>query len=137
MLITYKQWVLELWYLSWVFLVTRPFIILTLTLTLYFDLHFEKVSAVDKFPTVRTGALILCRSSHSDKTFLWVPTVLILWPWPWSLAFFQNLNLVYNLTVNTRTLLFFMNISYDKVFLFILNVLTLTFDLFQTNWHWS
>ena len=33
-------------------------------------------------------ALIFHMSIPCDKTIPWVPTVLILWPWPWSLIYF-------------------------------------------------
>ena len=58
-----------------------------------------------------------------------VPIVLILWSWPWSL---ENLNLLYYFwTVNVGVLIFHMNVPYDKVFLLVLNLLTLTFDLLK------
>ena len=58
-----------------------------------------------------------------------VPIVLILWSWVWSL---EKLNLLYYYwTVNVGVLIFHMNVPYDKVFLLVLNLLTLTFDLFK------
>ena len=39
---------------------------------------------------VSAKALIFHMSIFSIRTFLWVPTFLTLWPWPWSLAYVLN-----------------------------------------------
>ena len=57
-------------------------------------------------------------SISRDKTFLWVPLFLTLWPWPWSLThFFENFKLANNFwTVSARALIFHMSIPCDKTF---------------------
>ena len=92
LLITFKQWVPELWYFTWVFIVIRPFsgtiIFNPVTLTLEFDLLFKNFNLAKIFWTVSARALIFHMSIPCDKTFLWTPSFLTLWPWPWSLSYF-------------------------------------------------
>ena len=42
----------------------------------------------NNFSTVRARALIFHMSIPCDKTFLWIPLFLTLWPWPWRLTYF-------------------------------------------------
>ena len=70
LLITFEQWVLELWYFTWVFLMVIPFrgylFFATVTLTLEFDLLFEKfVNIANNFWTVSARALIFHMSIAS------------------------------------------------------------------------
>ena len=93
LLITFVQWVLELWNFTRVFLVIRPFCGYhyfwhCVTLTLEFDLFFEIFNLPHKFLTVRARAFMFHMSIPSDKTFPRVPLLLTLWPWPWSLTLF-------------------------------------------------
>ena len=87
----FEQWVLELWYFTWVFLVMRPFhgyLFCPVTLTLEFDPFFENFNLSYNFWTVSARALIFHMSISCDKTFQWVPLFMTLWPWPWSLTNF-------------------------------------------------
>ena len=139
LLITFKELVVEIWYFTWVIIVTRPFseyqhFVDPVTLTLEFELLFKNFNFAYNFWTVSSGALIFIKSIPCDKAFQFFT----LWPWlcrSVTLEFgllFENLNLVYNFwTVNIRALIFHMNILYDKVFLLVLNLLTLKFDLFK------
>ena len=72
MLITFEQWVLELWYLTWVLSVARPFCVyhyfLHVTLTLEFDLSFKICNFANNFWTVSARALIFQMSISYDKT---------------------------------------------------------------------
>ena len=99
--ITFEQWIRELWYFTWVFLLKRPFhgyqhlrtlwswpwpcslayFMKTLTLLIHINCNYW---------TVSTRALIFHMSISSDNIFPWVPTFFTLWPWPWSLAYFQS-----------------------------------------------
>ena len=85
LLITFEQWVLELTYFTWIFLVIRPF------------------RGYYYFLTCDLG----------------------LWPIFWKLYLANNF-----WTVSARALIFLMDIPSDKIFLLVLNLLTLTFDLF-------
>ena len=83
LLITFEQWVLELWFFTWVFPVIRPFV----------GYHY------------------------------FLPCDLDLGVWP--------INLPNNFwTVSAKALIFHISIPCDKIFLLVLNLLTLTFDLF-------
>ena len=84
LLITFEQWVLELWYFTWVFLVMRP-----LFFTLWpWPWSLTNFCLANNFWTVSAGALIFNMSIPCDETFLWMPLFLSLWPWPWSLTHF-------------------------------------------------
>jgi hypothetical protein len=50
-------------------------------------LHCKTFNLSYIFWMVCTRALVFCMSVSSDKTFLWVPTDLTLWPWPWCLVY--------------------------------------------------
>ena len=73
LLITFEQWVLELWYFTWLFPVMRPFR----------GYHYFWY-----FWTVRAIALIFHTNIPCDKTFSWVPLFFNLWHWPWRLTYF-------------------------------------------------
>ena len=89
LLITFEQWVLELWYVTWVFLVIRPIIFYPVTLTLEFDPFFENFNLANNFLTMSAKALIFHMSFPCDKTFPWVPLFFFpLWPWTRSLTHF-------------------------------------------------
>jgi hypothetical protein len=53
--------------------------------TLVFGLLIKNFNIGHNFWMVCTRALIFQLSISCDKTFLWVPKVLTLWPWPWCL----------------------------------------------------
>ena len=92
LLITFEQWVLELWYFTWIFPVIWPFCryhyFLPCDLDLGVDLFFEIFNLANNFWTVSARALIFHMSIPCDKTFPLVPLFLTLWPWPWSLTHF-------------------------------------------------
>ena len=74
LLITFEQWVLELWYFTWVFLVLRSFrryhYFYTVTLTLEFDPFLKKtLTFANYFWTVSAWALLYHMSFSSDNTF--------------------------------------------------------------------
>ena len=97
-------------------------------LTLKFDLRFKNFifNFVNNTWIVSARALIFHMSIHSYRSVVWKPTVLTLWPWPWSLAYF--INLIYNIwIVSARDLIIRMSNLCDKIFLLVLNLLTLTF----------
>ena len=62
LLITFEQWVVELWYFKWVFLVTGPFhgyhYFLPCNLDLEFDLFFDNFHLANNFWTVSARSLI-------------------------------------------------------------------------------
>ena len=98
LLITFDRWVLEFWYLTWVFLVIRSFreyhYIWPCDLDRGVLLNFWKLQLAYNFWTVSARALIFHMGIPCDKTFLWIPIVFTLWSWPWSLIyFFENFNL--------------------------------------------
>ena len=71
---------------------TKNFDLVTLTLT--FDLLFKKLNLSYNFWTKRGKAFILHMWVPYDMTFLFVPKILTLWPWPWLLTYFsRNLTL--------------------------------------------
>ena len=92
LLITFEQWVLELWYFTWVFLVIRPsrgyHYFLSCDLDLGVWPTYLKLNLAYNFWTVSARALIFHMSITCDKTFSWVPLFFTLWPWPWSLIHF-------------------------------------------------
>ena len=92
LLLTFEQWVLELWYFTWEFLVMRPFsgyhIFYPVTLTLEFDLLFKNFKLANNFSIVSARASIFHMSIPCDKTFLLVPLFFTLWPWPESMTYF-------------------------------------------------
>ena len=92
LLITLQQWVLELWYLTWIFPVIRPFCGYHYLLPCDLDLDvwsfFENFNLANNFSTVSDKALIFYMNIPCCKTFLWVPLFSTLWPWPWSLTHF-------------------------------------------------
>ena len=90
LLITFEQWVQELWYFMWVFLVIR-----TLRGYHYFlpcDLDhgicsiFLCFNLAYNFWRVSARALIFQMSIPCDKTLPWVPIFFTLWPCPWILS---------------------------------------------------
>ena len=89
--ITFKQWVLELRYFTWVFLLTRlfcgsqHFLFYPWPWSLTF---FGYTLTMLITWMVSARAFIFHMSISSDNTFPWIPTFLILWPWPYSLAYF-------------------------------------------------
>ena len=98
LLITFEQWMLELWYFTWVYSVTRPFRGFQHRLPWIWSLTFfsENVTLAINFWTVIAKALIFHVSITCDKTFLQIPTFLYwyqgicscelchLWNWPLS-----------------------------------------------------
>ena len=67
---------------------TKIFDLVTLTLT--FDLLLKNFYLGHNFLTRRGSAFIFHIYIPCDKTFPWVPKVLTLWPWPWSLTYFKK-----------------------------------------------
>ena len=49
---------------------------------------FWNLNLANNFWTVSARALIFHMRSPFEKTFLWVPLLWTLWPWPWSLTHF-------------------------------------------------
>ena len=87
--ITFEQWVLELWYFTWVFIVIgllRGYhYFLICDLDLGFDPFFENFNLANNFETVSARALIfhiLHIVISCDKIFLLVSKYLSLWSWP-------------------------------------------------------
>ena len=74
LLISFEQWVLELWCFTWVFLVIRPsrgyHFFYPVTLTLEFDLLFENFNLAYNFWTVTARALIFHMNIPCDWVFL-------------------------------------------------------------------
>ena len=95
LLVTFEQWVLELWYFTWIFPVIRPFH--GFHYFLPYDLHlgvwpfFENFNLANNFWSVSVTAFIFHMNIPCDKTFPWVPLLFTLWPWPWSLTHFWKL----------------------------------------------
>ena len=117
MLITYEQWVLELWYFTWVFLLVPLFF--TLSPWPWSLTHFlENFNLANNFWTVSARALIFHMSIPCYKTLPWVPLFFTLWPWPWSLTHLLKTTLAYYFwTVSARALIFHMSIPCGKTFL--------------------
>ena len=92
LLITVEQWVLELWYFTWVFLVMRLFRWCHYFLPFNLDFGvwpiFWKLYLAYNCWTVSARALIFHMSIPCDETFLWVPLFFTLWSWLWSLTHF-------------------------------------------------
>ena len=86
LLLIFENWVLELWFFTWVFFLTRP----------------------------------LWRYQH----------FFTLWPWPCSLTYFLKV-LIFSISFQmyARVLILLMNFACDKIFLLVLNLLTLIFDI--------
>ena len=113
---------------------TKNFDLVTLTLT--FDLLFKKLNLGFNFWTKRDRAFILQVGIPCGKTFLFVPKVLTLWPWPWLLTYFSK-NLTLAITFESKEI----RLSYyicgflmTRPFLSVPKIfdpvtLTLTFDL--------
>ena len=97
-LVVFEQWGLELWYFTWIFLVTRPFHGNQHFLCIFLGILFLSClsfcpplwnfNLANTFWTVSARALKVHLSIPHAKTFLWVPTFFILWSWPWSLTHF-------------------------------------------------
>ena len=88
------------YYTCW-FLLKRPFCPYQknwpVTLTLTFDLLLKKLNLGYNFWTKRDKAFILQVCIPCGKTFLSIPKILTLWPWPWLLTYFwKKFNLGYN-----------------------------------------
>ena len=74
---------------------TKNFDLVTLTLT--FDVLLKKLNLGYDFWTKRNKAFILQVCIPCGKTFLFIPKILTLWPWPWLLTYFwKKLNLDHN-----------------------------------------
>ena len=98
----------------------------------------SKLNLGYNFLTNWDKAFILHMWMPCEKTFLPVPKILTLWPWPWLLTYLclkKKLNLGYNFwTKRDRAFIFHMCIFCAKTFLLETNIfnlvtLTLTFDL--------
>ena len=84
-IISFEQPVLELWYFTWVFFVTKPFYgyqhllpcdLDLVTLTLEFDLFSKNFNLANNFWTVSARVLLFHLSIFCDKFFLWIPLFL-------------------------------------------------------------
>ena len=121
LLITCEQWVLELWYFRWVFLMIRPLmstiIFYTMTLTLEFDLLYENLNLANIFGTVSARVLIFHMSLLVARLFrvyqqFW-PCDLDLGVW----LTFEYFNLINNIWImSARALLIHMSIPVIKSF---------------------
>ena len=79
--------------------------------------HFVLIfNLANNFWTMRPRTLIFYVSILGDKTFLWVPTFLTLWSWPYRFfLFFWKFNNTINFwTVSARALIFHMSNPCDK-----------------------
>ena len=125
LLITFEQWVLELWYFTWIFPVIRPFhgyhfFFHPLTFTLEFDPFFEQWMLELWYFTWIFPVVRLFRGYY-----YFLPCDLDHGVW----HIFENFNLSYNfLTVSVRVLIFHMSIPCDKTFPWL--------PLFFTLWPW-
>ena len=103
LLITFEQWVIEIWYFTWVFLVIRPFCGYHYFLPCDLDLGvwpiFENFNLANNVWTVSARALIFHVSIPCDKTFPWVPLFFTMWPWLRSLTNFLKKTLTLLITV--------------------------------------
>ena len=97
LLITFEQWVLELWYFTWIFR-DKTFLWVPLFFTLW------------PWPWSLTHFLKACHKKqwvlelwYFTWIFIYVSTIFF-YPWPWSLThFFENFNLANNFwTVSAR-----------------------------------
>ena len=88
MLITFEQWVLELWYFLWWDLSVGTIIFYFVTLTLAFDPFFETLTLLMNFEQWVLELWYFTWLIPCDRTFLWVSFSFTLWPWPWSLTYF-------------------------------------------------
>ena len=88
---TFELWVLEFIHFTWIFVVAKSLvgtnIFYPVTLTLKFDLFLKNINLANNFWTVSARAFIFHMYILWDKTFQWVPTILTLRPWPWSLTY--------------------------------------------------
>ena len=100
LLISFKQWVLELWYVTWIYLVLRSFREYHCFFTLWswpwsLTHFFLNFNLANNFWTVSARALIFYMNITCVKIFSWVPLFFTLWSWPWSLThFFETLTLL-------------------------------------------
>ena len=76
---------------------TKNFDLLTLT----FDLLLNKLNLKHNFLIKRDWAFILHANISCGKTFLLVPKISTLWPWPWLLTYFWT-NLTLALTFEPK-----------------------------------
>ena len=131
LLITFQPWVLELWYFKCVFFVTRPlhgyqhiftqwpwplcltYFLKTLTLLITFK---QWVLELWYFTWVFLVTRTFCCLQH-----FWLCD-LDLWVWPTFWKLYQKWMPVF---------IFYVNISCGKIFLLVLNLLSLTLDLFH------
>ena len=98
--ITFEQWVLELWYLIWVFYYTNNVDLVTLSPE--FDLFIENINLANNLWTVNARALIFHMNIPCGKNFPYVQTC-----WP--------LNNIW--IVSAWALLFYTSISSNRTFL--------------------
>ena len=103
LLITFEQWVLELWIFHMNIPCDKTIIFDYVTLTLELDQFFENFNLANKFWTVSARALIFHMSIPCDKTFLWFHYFLI----------------------DIRAFIWHMSISCDKIFLLVSRYLSL------------
>ena len=85
LLITFEQYVLELWYFTWVIIVTRPFRTYQYFFTLWpwpWSLTYFKKNFLYNFWTVSARALLFITSTLVTRPF----SFFTLWPWPCSIT---------------------------------------------------
>ena len=124
LLITFKQWLLELWYFTRVFLVIRAFCGYNYVWPCDLDLGvwpiFKNFNLANNFWIVSARALIFHMSIPCDKTFPWVYHYFLSCDLTLTLEFdllFKNFNLANNFwTVSARALIFHMSIPCYKTF---------------------
>ena len=128
LLITFEQWMLELWYFTCVFVVIRPFLPFDLDLGVWPIV--KNLNLANNFWIASARALIFHKSIPCDKNFPWIS--LFFYPVTLTLEFdpfyenFYLANIVW--TVNARALIFHMSIPWDKIFPWVPLIFTL--------WHW-
>jgi hypothetical protein len=94
------------------------------TLTLKFDPLFKNFNIGYIFWMASDRAFIFNMCVPYDKTFLLVPKVLTLWPWPWSLTHFSKTNIGHIFwMVSDRAFIFHMHVTCDKTFILELQIL--------------
>ena len=79
LLITFEQWMLELWYFSWIFLVIRSFCWYYTFWPWHFTFFWIDINHY--FEIMNNRAFILHMSISCDNIFLLVSRYLFLWPW--------------------------------------------------------
>ena len=129
---------LEFWYFTWVFLVTTPFygyqhfwscgldhFLKTFTLTVTSQQWVLEVWYFTIILHYFTHYMFLVTLLFRGYQHILPTTLIFEFGLLWKFNHFNNIS-----TASARVFLFHINIPFDKLFLLVLNFLTLTFDLF-------